>query len=106
LGDADAAQTALQQAVDADPSMGNLNKLATVMVKLSRWDVAEQALHRARTVAPTASDPLFSLGELYRLRHGPGDQARAVAAYQAFLKAAPADALQRQEATQHLQELK
>nr|MBA3948111.1 tetratricopeptide repeat protein [Herpetosiphonaceae bacterium] len=106
LGHADAAQTALQQAVDADPSMGNLNKLATVMIKLSRWAVAEQALQRARTVAPSAPDPLFTFGELYRLRNAAGDRERAVAAYQAFLQAAPADAQFRTEAAQHLQELK
>ncbi len=105
LGHADEAQTAWQQAVDADPSAGNYNKLATGLIKLGRWDAAEQSLKQALATNPSAVDLVFTLGELYMSRASEGDVDRAVQQYEQYLKTAPADAPSRSRAEQRLSEL-
>lgn len=81
------AQQFYEKSVAAKPSVDVLNELAFVYVKLGDVDRGIAALNRALAVDPNNPQVLYNLG--YFEWKGKADPKAAIAAWQAFLKAAP-----------------
>jgi len=89
LGEAgrlDEAEAAYRDALAADPSSGNYNKLGTALLGWGRLDPAAEAFQQAIAADASDSAPYFHLGQVYE-RQGLKD--RAAAQYRAYLTIAP-----------------
>jgi cytochrome c-type biogenesis protein CcmH/NrfG len=83
------AQQYLQQSVDAKATPETLNELSFVQYSLGDVDQSVGTLKRAITLDPKNPKLLFNLG-MYEW-HGKSDPKAAIDAWQAFVKANPAD---------------
>ena len=80
--DLDQARVESEQAVDLDPTAGNLDTQGFVLIKLKRWKEAEKVLERALKLDPEELATLLHLG-MARAGRGAADGARA--AFQAVV---------------------
>jgi tetratricopeptide (TPR) repeat protein len=80
------AAEAYQQAIDADPSAGNINKLGAAQLAWGDLAAAKETLSKALLVDANAPDPHYFLAQLYLKE---GDSARAKAELARYLELAP-----------------
>jgi tetratricopeptide (TPR) repeat protein len=102
-GRGDEAQAAYQAAVDADPSVGNYNKLGIGLLKLGRLDQAAAAFQQAIAADPSVAEPYFHLGEVLAQQ---GQKDQAIQQFQKVLEVAPANDPLRQSASEAIEQLK
>jgi len=101
-GKLDEAEAAYRDAIAADPSNGNYNKLGVELLKWGRLDRAAEAFQQAIDADRNVAEPYFHLGQVYERQ---GETDRAADQYRAYLTiAAPGESL-RSEATDALKRL-
>ncbi|WP_298819187.1 DUF2298 domain-containing protein [Chloroflexus sp.] len=82
----DEAEQAYLGAIQASPTAGNYNKLATALIDWGWLDKAELALGQAMSTDPALPDPYFQLARLFMLRN---QTTLARDALQRYLQLAP-----------------
>ena len=107
LGRYEEGVLAYQQGFDTGSTPQNLNKLGSGYLEWGKVDPArlteaERVLREAIALDNTLPDPHYQLGETYRLL---GDNARARAEYEEYLRRAPPDAIWVQASKDHLAKL-
>ena len=82
----DEAEQAYMDAVKADPTAGNWNKLGAALLAWGRLDKAEIALDQALAANPVMPDTYYNLGRLFAQRR---ERERATTELQQYLRLAP-----------------